>query len=89
MAHFCDDINKEDLIESVWKGKGYGLVVDKRFVWISEDELFIELDGYDEDMGDYAFDFKEGKYKVLEFDILFNNQLSTLYHFDLPKEWVV
>ncbi len=91
--NFTDGINKEDLIESVYEGGGYGLITRKEYVWVGEDTIedftgegeFLE----DIDIGDYAFDYKDGKYKVLQFDILYRNHLHTLYHFQLGMDWYV
>ena len=88
---FYDELKKGGLIESVYEGGGYGLITRKENVWIDEDELDrgyeISLRGLD--IGDYAIDYKDGMYKVIEFDILINNQLSTYYHFELGKDWYV
>mgnify|MGYP003117386238 FL=1 len=92
MANFTDNLKKGDLIESVYEGGGYGLITRKEYVWVDEDDLEYEA-GLDAlsglDVGNYAFDFKDGQYKVLEFAILINNSLSTYYHFQLGKDWYV
>ena len=88
---FTDGLSKQDLIESVYEKGGYGMIIDKRYEWIDEDDLICEfIDVFDEeDIGDYAFDFKDGQYKVLKFDILYHNNLRSYYHFELGKDWLV
>jgi|8_EtaG_2_1085327.scaffolds.fasta_scaffold06647_7 hypothetical protein len=91
--NFTAKINKGDLIESVYEGGGFGLITRKEYIWVDEDTIdnftgegeFL----YDLDIGDFAFDCKDDKYKVLQFDILYQNNLFTLYHFQLGMDWYV
>ena len=87
MANFTDKLKKGDLIESVYEGGGYGLITRKEYVWLDEYDIDDAINYASEDLGDYAFDYKDGYYKVLEFDILINNQLHTQYHFELGMDW--
>ena len=89
MANFTDNLKKGDLIESVYEGGGYGLITRKEYVWLDEYDIDDAINYASEDLGDYAFDYKDGCYKVLQFDILINNHLSTYYHFQLGKDWYV
>ena len=87
MANFTDNLKEGGLIESVYEGGGYGLITRKEYVWLEVDEIEDAINYASDDLGNYAFDYKDGYYKVLEFDILINNQLHTQYHFELGCDW--
>ena len=86
-----DAINKEDLIESIYKGGAYGMVVSKYEYWLDEEEMRESLD-YEVDvdeLANYSLDFKDDKYLVYEYVIVCNNKLSTHTHFNLQQDFAI
>ena len=86
-----DAINKEDLIQSVYRGGGYGMVVGKYEYWLDEEEFSDSLGNWVDvdELPIYSLDFKDDKYLVYEYVIVYNNQLSSHTHFRLQKDFVV
>ena len=86
---FYDKLKEGGLIESIYSGGGYGLITSKKQIWLDEDEMLIHTGQEVEDIGNYAFDYKDGHYAVYQFDILINNQLQSYLHFQLGLDWNV